>query len=538
MTALTRIVVGGALKKLSTSNSNFRPVGAGPTSDQDALRVRGMSKTFPGTRALVDVDLTVRAGEVHAVVGQNGSGKSTLIKVLAGYHDADPGASVEVGGRPFQLGSSLRAHAAGMRFVHQDLGLVLALDAVDNLALGVGYETGFGRRIRWRRQRERATAELARLGYQIDVDRPVEQLAAVEKTAIAIARAVTGVEDDIALLVLDEPTAAMPHAEVERLLDMVRQVSARGTGILYVSHHLDEVFAAADRVTVLRDGRKVATASTAELDRRDVVELMTGSVVDQAPQQLERVPPGPDVMRISELSSRRLKNFSLRLSQSEVVGVSGITGSGRDELCPAIFGARPRKGGVFIGDRPLEPMRPDRAVDLGVGFVPADRRRDGLVLNFGCRENLTLSHLGEYQGRLHLNRTRERHEAAVRMDELGVKAPSTETVIEVLSGGNQQKVVLGRSLWLRPRVLLLDEPTQGVDVAAKADVHRLIDETAAAGTSVLVCSSDEEELARLCDRVIVLDKGEVVAEMQRPHISARRIAHAALGHQRHEGSAG
>jgi ribose transport system ATP-binding protein len=493
------------------------------------LRICHLSKTFPGTRALLDVDLDVRAGEVHALVGQNGSGKSTLIKILAGYHDPDPGSDAMVTGERYELGDSHAAHAAGLRFVHQDLGLVPMLNAVDNLALGIGYVTGRGGRIRWRQQTALARQAIASIGYQVDVRRPIGLLEPIEKTAVAIARALRGIrENTVSLLVLDEPTAAMPQPEVERLFDIIRRVKSRGVGVLYVSHHLAEVFAIADRVTVLRDGRNVGTRVTADLKPRELVEMMTGGVVDDAPATTSGA-AAEEIMRVSSLRGRKLHDFSVGLHRGEVVGVAGITGSGREEVCPLIFGGMPRGGDVVVGGRTLEAMCPDRAVDLGVGLVPADRHRDGLVLSFSVGENLTLTDLGAFWRRFRLQHGEERRQVAAAIERFGVKTPAGGTMTESLSGGNQQKIVLGKWLRLKPRVLLLDEPTQGVDIAAKADVHRLIDEAAREGTAVLVCSTDESELERLCDRVVVLRGGRLAAEFCRPHITAKRLAQESLG---------
>jgi ribose transport system ATP-binding protein len=492
------------------------------------LTIRHLSKTFPGTRALDDVDFEIRAGEVHALVGQNGSGKSTLIKILAGFHAPDPSAEAEVGGAPFQFGDSAAAHEAGMRFVHQDLGLVPTLDAVDNLALGFGYATGPGGRIRWRRQAAAARRAIEAIGYDVDIRMPIERLEPVERTAVAIARALQGIEGGTCLLVLDEPTATMPLPEVERLFTIIDRVKRRGIAVLYVSHHLQEVFAIADRVTVLRDGRNVGTRVTRDLSQRALVELMTGGLVDAASTGAHD-PSGDEVMKITSLSGRELRHLDLTLHRGEVVGAAGLTGSGREELCALIFGGRPRTGDITVNDEPLEAMRPDRAVELGVGLVPADRHAEGLMLTMNVRENLTLTDLGLFWRRLRLRHREERAYAESSIAQLGIKTTTCEAPVEVLSGGNQQKIVLGKWLQLKPRVLLLDEPTQGVDIAAKAEVHQLVDQAARDGAAVLVCSTDEDELERLCDRVVVLRGGVAVSECRPPTLTAKRLAQESLG---------
>ncbi|MET0999222.1 MAG: sugar ABC transporter ATP-binding protein [Marmoricola sp.] len=508
--------------------------------DVSGVALSGLSKTFPGTRALVDVDLDVVPGEVHALVGQNGSGKSTLIKVLAGFHGADHGSSATVRGRELDLGDATAAHRAGLRFVHQDLGLVLSESTVDNLALGVGYRTSrLG--IKWRAQRQAARDLMRDLGHPIDVDVPVERLSAVERTAVAIARALQGSTDALALLVLDEPTATMPAGDIEMVYKLVRRVRDSGASVLYVSHHLDEVFALADRVTVLRDGRKIDTLNVAATSPRELADLMAGEVVDvgiRAEREL-----GAPTLEIAGVSANVLSELELVVHAGEVVGLAGVDGSGRDEVAAAVFGGRHRTGTVRCSGQDVPVSRPDVAVGRGIGYVPADRSAAGLVMDMSVRENMTLPTLVEFWRRLRLRTREERADVAIWSARLGVKAAGPDAVMTSLSGGNQQKVVLGKWLKTNPTVLLLDEPTQGVDVAAKADVHRLIDEAAAQGTAVLVCSSDEVELVRLCSRVVVLDHGRVSAELTGSAITRAAITRASLGvadpaiHHMHENGA-
>jgi ribose transport system ATP-binding protein len=492
------------------------------------LELKDVSKTFGGTRVLHDVSLDIAPGEVHALVGQNGSGKSTLIKVLAGFHAADPGASALVDGQPRELGDPDAIHDAGVRFVHQDLGLVPALSVVDNLALGHGYATGLGGRINWRQQRKAAQAAIRAVGYDVDVRKAVDDLQPVEKTAVAIARALQSARGDMSVLVLDEPTATMPKAEVQRLFSMVNTVRKQGVGILYVSHHLEEVFELADRVTVLVDGHRVATKRCAELDQRSLVELMTGGVVDEARQRTASV-LGEPLLTLEGLRGAELTGLDLTVHAGEVVGVAGITGSGREELCSLVFGAKPRHGLVSVRGRGLPASRPDAASTRGMALVPANRLRDGVVLGLNVRENLNLTTVRRLVRHARIPLRDDRRQAAGISRKMSVKAPSLEAPIEALSGGNQQKVVLGKWLQTNPCVLLLDEPTQGVDIAAKAEIHHLIDEAAANGVAVLVCSSDEAELERLCDRVVVLRHGRVACEYNGDEIQTRRLVHTSLG---------
>jgi ribose transport system ATP-binding protein len=497
------------------------------TSVHNVVALHGISKTFTGTKALDAVDLEIQEGEVHAVVGQNGCGKSTLIKILAGFHQPDPGWQASVRGEPFALGDSTAAHTFGLRFVHQDLGLVMSESVVDNLALGSGYRTGRVGTIQWTDQRKLASGLLHRLGHDVDVRRPVEQLSAVERTAVAIARAMQGSVSSIAVLVMDEPTATMPAHDVDMVHNLVRRVRDSGAAVLYVSHHLDEVFALADRVTVLRDGRAVRTTPVADTTPRGVADLMTGGKLDL--REREETQIGAPVLELAQLSAKVLQGLDLVVHAGEVVGIAGIDGSGRDEVAAAIFGGRARVGTVRCAGAAVPSERPDCAVESGIAYVPADRARHGLLLEMSVRENLTLPRLAEFWSRLILRQGRERSDVAEWMSRLGVKAASGEVAVSALSGGNQQKVVLGKWLRLAPKVLLLEEPTQGVDIAAKADVHKLVDDAARNGAAVLVCSSDEAELVRLCSRVLVLSHGRVCAELAGDQITRAAITRASLG---------
>ena len=503
--------------------------------DEVVLDLHNVSKTFPGTKALDEVGLQVRAGEIHALVGQNGSGKSTLIKILAGFHHPDHGACATVNGAEFRLGDAAAAHAAGLRFVHQDLGLIDSLDCVDNLALGAGYATGIGGHIRWRQQRAAAREALRRVGHgQVKVTTLVSHLSAFEKTALAIVRAVRDWESSdatakVSLLVLDEPTATMPRPEVDKLFALIRRLAAAGNSVLLVSHHLDEVFAIAHRVTVLRDGRSEGTHRLSELTRPDLIRLMTGGIVEEVTRTAEPQ-AGEVLMSVRGLGGRVLRDFDLDVHAGEVVGIAGLNGSGRDEICELIFGGRPREGTVTVADSELPPSRPDLAIGRGLALVPADRHGAGLVLNESVRENLTLVDLKPFWRSGWLSGSRERRAAREWIDRLSIRTSSVDAVVESLSGGNQQKVVMGKWLRTDPAILLLDEPTQGVDVGAQAELHRLMRAVAnSSGSAVVLCSSDERELSHVCDRVLVLCDGIVTAELTGDQLVSKRIAQQSLG---------
>ena len=508
----------------------------GPDAGAAALIVSHLSKTFAGSWALHDVDLEVRAGEVHALVGENGSGKSTLIKILSGYHVPSPGSEIRVGGQPLATGSPTASHRAGARFVHQDLGLVDALSVADNLTLGVGYPARLGT-IRSRAWRSEVQGALDLLELDVDPHVLVGRLSPATKTGVALARAL---RDDAhgraVVLVLDEPTASLPLPQVSQLHTMVRAVAARGIGVLYVSHHLQEIFDLCDRVTVLRDGVKVATRAPSELSNQSLVELIVGGQIGDGQSTAASTVPSSrhasrPMLTVTGLSRAPLVSVSLEARSGEILGIAGITGSGRDTLLASMFGARPHDSGtVAVDGVPLPGGSPRRAMTLGMAYLPPDRKINGGVLTLPARENLSLTDLSEFWRFPALRRGRERASASHWFRYLDVRpADGIERNLETFSGGNQQKVLLAKWLRRSPKVLLLEEPTQGVDIAAKALLHRHIASAASEGACIVVSSADNEELAGLCDRVIVLVRGRPGAELSGAGLTVAALTHAALG---------
>lgn len=480
------------------------------------LEIGGLSKTFPGQKALDRVHFELQPDEIHALVGQNGSGKSTFIKILAGYHDPDPGAEATIDGQTFRLGDSVAAFDAGLRFVHQDLGLAPTLGTLDNLALGRGYLRGPTGTISWRREARAARQLLGSLGYDFDIGVPVAGLAAAERTGIAIARALQGWEEQARILVLDEPTASLPAAEVDRLFEVLRMVHRQGVALIYVSHHFGEVFEISGRITVLRDGAVVSTEVTSEIDESHLIELTIGRAIISLEAKLEAAPSTehaeqPPALRVRSLGGETIRSLDLDVAPGEIVGFAGVTGSGREEVAGLIFGGDARSGQVFIEGVEVQSRRPDLSMRSGMAFVPADRLANAAFLDMTLRENTTISHLAPFCGLMGMDRAAERTEAEVWLHKLEVMPPKPEAVIATLSGGNQQKVIMARALRLEPRALILDSPTQGVDVGSKASIHAFIREAAALGAAVIIASPESEELSLLCDRIIVLSGGEVRA---------------------------
>jgi ABC-type sugar transport system ATPase subunit len=501
------------------------PPPAGQESPPPLLRISGVSKTFPGTLALDDVSLDVEPGEIHALVGQNGSGKSTLIKVLAGYHQADPGSRAWLNGEPVDMAVTAASRHHRLRFVHQDLGLFLELGAVDNLALRSEFIVDSVRRIRWKAQAEATRELLGRFGLDLDLRKPLAEATPVQRTIVAIAAALVGWEGGPGLLVLDEPTAVLPPHDVGKLLDIIRGVREQGTSILYVSHRLDEVFEIADRVTVLRGGRVVETRPVAGLDVQALAELMVGADVDAGYRAgLPAADDHPVVLRARDLRARFLRGVDVELREGEVLGVAGLPGSGRDELPYALSGALAgATGEVEMNERWL-PVRKSAAFDIPI--VPADRARESVISEFSVAENLTLSVLDRFRVFGWLRRRPERELVGEWMDTVAVKAAGADASITTLSGGNQQKVMMARCLARDPRVLMLCEPTAGVDVGTRQAIYEFIASRARAGLSLLVSSSDTGDLLAICTRVLVMCNGRVVRELTGKEITEQALLRA------------
>ncbi len=509
-----------------------------------ALELKGISKVFGGTRALWDVDLDVEQGEVLALLGENGCGKSTLVKVLAGVHDPEPGGFLAVDGRPVDLPIPTGAASGlGLSFVHQDLGLAGPLTVVENL-VGSSLATvaRSGRRISWRREVRDASRMLLSYGVGVDPRAVVNDLSPVDQALVAIARAAdqlrqfreqTGAASSV--LVLDEPTVFLPEQEVEFLFDLIREVVASGSSVVFISHDLAAVRAIADRVTVLRDGRVAATTRMSDVSDDEIVELIVGSAsaaaLDEAtaPNDLRDQAAG-DVrssVRVTGLTGGRVHGLDLEVAAGEVVGLAGLMGSGVEDVPYLLFGARPSAGGrLEIDEATVDLGRhsPAAAVALGIALIPADRRRDAIAPAVSVAENMMLLVARRFSrgGRLRLGDLRDTADA--RAESLDVRPRRTSVPIGTLSGGNAQKVVLAKWLEIEPRLLVLHEPTQGVDVAARAEIYRVIQRATTSGMSVIWVSSDFDELATVCHRVVVVSDGRAAGVVDRSRMSPEAIS--------------
>ncbi|MEH1096475.1 sugar ABC transporter ATP-binding protein [Micromonospora sp. CPCC 205739] len=496
------------------------------TDAAPVLEVRDVSKHFRGVRALDGVSLSVAPGEVHALVGENGAGKSTLIKVITGVYQADSG-EIRYRGGPVTFGRPLDAQRAGISTIYQEVNLIPLLSIARNLFLG-REPRRFGLLDVGRMNRE-ATEVLARYGVDVDVTRPLRSMSLGAQQMVALARAVAV---DAKVLVMDEPTSSLEPREVQTLFGLVRRLSARGIAVVYVSHRLDELYQLCDRVTVLRDGRVVHTGALAGLDRlrlvsamlgRDLAEVrrdgVTGFTGDHAARD------GEPVLRVAGLRKRHLlHDVSFTVRPGEVTGLGGLLGSGRSETAKAIVGALPLDAGtVTVAGRRLRRPTPRRALRAGVALLPEDRKAEGIIPELSVRENIVLAAMPRLARAGVVSRARQDRIVETFMTRLRIRAASPEQRVGDLSGGNQQKVLLARWLCLNPRLLLLDEPTRGIDVGAKAEVQRLVGELARDGLGVVLISSDLEELVEGADRVVVLRAGAVVGELAGDEVSEPAI---------------
>lgn len=470
------------------------------------LRVEKIVKNFPGLRALDSVSMDLHSGEVVAVVGHNGSGKSTLVKVLASLYTADSG-TVEL--------SSRDGEETELHIIHQDLGLVSELNTIENLGM-TRYKGGaaiapFSKK----QERARALELIGRFGEQFDVDVPIRSLTPAQRAIIAIARALDGWAHSKNVLILDEPTEALHASEVKILFDAVKRVAADGAGVIFISHRLDEVLAMADRVVVLRDGKKTADVRRAALDHDQLVAHVTGVSAGSEKASASHREKGETVLSLKGLKGVGVESVDLTLHSGEVLGVAGVLGSGREALPAMMFGAMESTADEYVlAGEPYLKRRPAESIRRGMAFVAGDRARLGAISVMSSRENITLPELRSLRNRFgNLQRKKERVEAGVLIEKFDVRPPRLEQKFSQFSGGNQQKIVFAKWLRIRPRVILLEEPTQGVDIGAKQAIYTTTEAAAAEGAAVLVCSSDAKELVRLCDRVIVLRNGRVAAEL-------------------------
>lgn len=488
------------------------------------LQMRGICKHYPGVQALRDAALEVRAGEVHILLGENGAGKSTLMKILSGAVRRDSG-EILLDGQAVDISDPAAARRLGVSTIYQELSLVPHLTVAENIFLGKAPTRRFGI-IDWTTMRHRAGGILESLGVSVDPDAPVFTLRLAQQQMVEIARALT---DSARVLVMDEPTSALSQREVAQLFATIARLTANGVGVVYISHRMDEVFRIGQRVTILRDGCYVATREIGDVSVPELVKLMADrEVSDHYPRRVHT--RGEELLRVEDLSSRGLRGVSLVLHRGEVLGIAGLVGAGRTRLARAIIGAdRVERGRITIRGRAVRVSSPSAAGRARIGFLPEDRKQHGLVLGLSVERNIAMSHLDALSRFGVMNPRAERREAEDAIARLSIRTPDASQRVLNLSGGNQQKVVLAKWLAAQAEILIFDEPTRGIDVAARHDIYLLINSVVGAGAGVIMISSDLPEVIGMSDRLLVMRGGAVEAEFSSESVTDAAVLQAALG---------
>jgi len=495
------------------------------------LEMRNISKTFPGVKALDGVNIQIRQGEVLALAGENGAGKSTLMKILTGVYSPDPGGSILIEGKEIALRDSNHARALGIGIIYQELSVVENLSVAENLFLAREPRNRLGLLDRARMSRE-ATQMLETIELDLDPSARVSELSVGQKQMIEIAKALAYQSK---VIIMDEPTASLSHHETRTLLRLIKRLRERNIAVVYISHRLEEIFELADQVSVLRDGRTVNTSAIAHVTRDSLVRMMVdrelsdlypGSTVSHASKE--------PVLEVRDLSLRavkgaqaRIRDINFTLHRGEILGVAGLVGSGRTEIMEMIFGMRPCTGSIAIDGKPVTILSPYDAIEQGIGFVTEDRKAQGLVLGMSVRENFSLTHLKRYSPFQFLQRAKEENSCKQFVRSLGIKTPDNEQKVVNLSGGNQQKIVIAKWVARNPKVLIVDEPTRGIDIGAKAEVHALLARLASQGIGIIVISSDLLEVLAVSDRILIVREGQLNGEMTREQATQERVMAAA-----------
>ena len=491
------------------------------------LQANGIWKSFAGVKALKNVSFELAAGEVHALIGENGAGKSTLIKVISGALQSDAGA-LNVKGKAVLHNTPSHARDLGIAVIYQQPALFPHLTVAENIAIALE-SGGLWRRVDWRERETRARVLLDRVSATIDPGRIVETLSMPEQQIVEIAKALGA---KARIMIMDEPTASLTDREVERLFDVIRTLRADGVGIIYISHRLEEISTIADRVTVLRDGETIATQPMSGVTRGELIRMMVGRELASIFPKRD-VPIGQVVLELRNVSSDAagVRGVSLTVRAGEIVGLAGLVGSGRTELAEVIFGLRPLDSGtILVRNEPISVNSPANAIRHGIAYLPEDRRQHGVVLPMPVTANATLAALGGVSRAGLIDDDRERNLAQSYVHQLGIKTASLYSEVESLSGGNQQKVAIARWLATRPSMLILDEPTQGVDVGSKSEVHRLMVDLAEQGLAILMISSELEEILGMSDRIGIMHEGAIAGILERNEANPDSILSLALGH--------
>ena len=488
------------------------------------LKLVDIVKTFPGVRALDGVQLDIMEGEVHALCGENGAGKSTLMKIIAGAQPYTSG-HMYVNGEEVQFRSTKEAELKGISMIYQEFNMVTELTVAENMFLGRLPKTKLGS-VDWKKLYKDAQAQLDKMGLRINAKEKVANLSVAESQMVEIAKCLT---INSKIIIMDEPTAALSDEEMQVLFKIIAELKKNGISIIYISHRMDEIFEISDRLTVFRDGKYVATKKISETGYDDIVHMMVGRAVDNL-YPVRNYEKQEVVFEARNMISRRCKDVTVQLHKGEILGITGLLGSGCIELSKIIYGAVPKKSGeIYINGQLRDCSSPRKALASGIGFVSDDRKQEGLVLIRSIRENISMSSLKKLTKFISLSKSMENKNVKVQSDAMNIKMSSPEQLVGKLSGGNQQKVVFAKVLEAGPDILILDEPTRGVDVGAKAEIYQIMDDLTKQGKSIIIISTDLPELIGVSDRVLVMREGEVVKEFQRGEANQENVLAYASG---------
>lgn len=488
------------------------------------LTMKGIDKSFPGVHALDHVDLEVRKGEVHALMGENGAGKSTLMKVLTGIYKKDEG-TITYEGKEVEFSNPREAQDAGIVIVHQELNMMGHLTVAQNIF--IGREIMKGKLIDDKKMNEEAKKLFDRLGIDIDPTETMSRLTVGKQQMCEIAKAIS---HDAKVIIFDEPSAALTEAEIEELFKIIRDLRDKQLGIVYISHRMDEIKVITDRVTVMRDGGYVGTLITEDCTKDDIINMMVGRVIYEEPKTQSAVAPdAPVVLKVEHLNAGRMvQDVSFELRKGEILGFSGLMGAGRTETARALFGADPKDSGdVYINGKKVDIKTPQDAVRNGIGYLSEDRKRYGIVVDKTIAENSTMASLERFMKGIFINKKKENEAAQEYVDALNTKTPGVDQLVVNLSGGNQQKVVIAKWLVRNCDILIFDEPTRGIDVGAKSEIYTLMNKLAAEGKSIIMISSEMTEILRMSDRIVVMCEGKKTGELSIEEATQEKIMHAA-----------
>jgi ribose transport system ATP-binding protein len=495
--------------------------------DQDFLQMKGISKSYDGTQALCEVDFSAALSEVHAIAGENGAGKSTLVKILSGAVKRDAG-EIVIGGQPVALDTPLHAHHVGVRAVYQEFSLVPHLTVTENILMGQMPTHRLKWWVDWPSAHRRARQILDEIGFTgINVRTPVSRISVSHQQMVEIAKAVA---ERPRILILDEPSAVLSQEELNRLFALMRKLKDESTLILYISHRLDEIFEVVDRITVLKDGELVGTVSPQETDQGELIKMMVGRTLGEFyPDRDGKL--DEEVLSVRDLSQEgSFKNVSFSLARGEILGLFGLVGSGRTQVAKCIFGAElPSSGEISLGGTDIRPKTPGDAVKAGIALLTEDRNRDGLVLSCSIRDNVSLATMDQVSQWGMLNRQQQNTQVRAEVQKLNIRPPQLGRLVRTLSGGNQQKVALAKWLLSQAKVLILDEPTRGVDVATKVEIYHIIGDLADRGMGILLISSELPEILGMSDRALVMREGRLVGEFARSEASEESLLASAAG---------